>query len=63
MAPGRDDGEQLYDLSKDPQELVNVVSDASYQGIRIDLMKELMHRVMLQDYPLPPRDLLVYGAH
>ena len=63
VAPGRDEGEQLFDLRKDPQEQVNVVSDPAYQQARAGLMKDLMHRVMLQDYPLPPRDLVVIGAH
>ena len=61
--PGRDDGEELFDLTKDPGELVNVVHDPAYQQTRQQLMKEMMHRVMLQEFPLPPRDLVVIGAH
>ena len=36
---------------------VNVVHDPAYQRARQQLMKEMMHRVMLQEFPLPPRDL------
>jgi len=63
VTPGRDDGEVLFDLTRDPGELVNVVHDPAYQETRRELMKEMMHRVMLQEFPLPPRDLLVIGAH
>ena len=63
VTPGRDDGEELFDLTRDPDELVNVVHDPAYQQARQQLMKEMMHRVMLQEFPLPPRDLVVIGAH
>jgi len=63
ITPGRDDGEELFDLTKDPDGLVNVVHDPAYRQTRQQLMKEMMHRVMLQESPLPPRDLLVIGAH
>ncbi|MDP6114316.1 MAG: hypothetical protein QF437_20260 [Planctomycetota bacterium] len=53
----------LHDLTNDPDELINVVHDPGYQEARRQLMKEMMHRVMLQEFPLPPRDLLVIGAH
>jgi len=42
---------------------VNVVHDPAYQRARQQLMKEMMHRVMLQEFPLPPLDLVVVGAH
>lgn len=63
VTPGRDDGEELFDLTKDPDEFVNVVHDPAYQEARQQLMVEMMHRVMLQAFPLPPRDLVVIGAH
>ena len=63
VAPGRDDGEELFDLTKDPGEFINVVHDPAYRETRYQLMKEMMHRVMLQEFPLPPRDLVVIGAH
>jgi len=62
VTPGRDEGEELFDLTEDPDELINVVHDPAYQGTRRELMKEMTHRVVLQEFPLPPRDLLVSGA-
>jgi len=63
VSPGRDEGEQLFDLRTDPDELENLVHAPTYQEIQQNLKNEILHRVMLQDYPLPPRDLLVIGAH
>jgi len=63
VSPGRDEGEELFDLGVDPDELVNVVHAPAYQAIRQELKNEMLHRVMLQDFPLPPRDLVVIGAH
>ena len=63
MSPGRDEGEELFDLNDDPGELVNVVEDSGYQKARANMKNEMMHRMMLQDYPPPPRDLVVIGAH
>jgi len=63
VSPGRDDGEELFDLRTDPGELVNVVHAPDYQEVRQTLKNEMLHRVMLQNYPLPPRDLIVLGAH
>lgn len=47
--PGRDEGEELFDLP--------------YQEVRQELMSELVHRVMMQECPLPLRDLVVIGVH
>ena len=63
VSSGRDDGEELFDLRTDPDELENLVYAPAYQEARQNLKNEMLHRVMLQDYPLPPRDLLVIGAH
>jgi hypothetical protein len=63
VSPGRDEGEELFDLRTDLGELENVVHASDYQEIRQDLKNEMLHRVMLQNYPLPPRDLIVLGAH
>lgn len=63
VTPGRNDGEELFDLTKDPSELVNLAHDPAYQQARQQLMKGMMHRVMLQEFPLPPRDLVVVAAH
>ena len=57
MSPGRDEGEELFDLRADPDELENLVHAPTYQEVRQNLKNEMLHRVMLQDYPLPPRDL------
>ena len=63
MSPGRDEGEELFDLRTDPDELENLVHAPAYQEVEQNLKNEMLHRVMLQDFPLPPRDLLVIGAH
>ncbi len=63
VSPGRDEGEELFDLQHDPGEFNNLVNDPEYQEIRQMLKNEMLHAVMLQNYPLPPRDLLVIGAH
>jgi len=63
VSPGRDDGEELFDLRTDPDELENLVYASAYQETRQNLKNEILHRIILQDYPLPPRDLLVSGAH
>ena len=63
VSPGRDEGEKLFDLRTDPDELENLVHAPAYQEVRQNLKNEMLHRVMLQDFPLPPRDLLVIGAH
>ncbi|MBT4976548.1 MAG: hypothetical protein HOL51_15145 [Gemmatimonadetes bacterium] len=51
------------DLTKAPGERVNVAHDPAYQPARQPLMKEMIHRIMLHQFPLPPRDLVVIGAH
>ena len=55
--------EVLIDLQKDPDELNNVADDPAYLEVLHRMRYELLNRLMLQDYPLPPRDLLVVGAH
>ena len=63
VSPGRDEGEELFDLRTDPDELENLVHAPTYQEVRQNLKNEMLHRVILQDYPLSPWDLLVIGAH
>ena len=63
VSPGRDDGEELFDFRTDPDELRNLADAPNYQEVRLKLKNEMLHRVMLRDYPLPPRDLVVIGAH
>ena len=55
VSPGRDEGEELFDLRTDPDELVNIVHASDYQEVRQKLKNEMLHRVMLQNYPLLPR--------
>ncbi len=57
------DKEELIDLKKDPDELNNVAKDPEYKESLQSLRYELLNRVMLQEYPMPPRDLEVIGAH
>ncbi len=56
-------GEQLFDLKHDPGELKNLVRDPAHQEIRQEMRDLLLENVILQDYPLPPRDLQGYGIH
>lgn len=55
-------GEQLFDLSADPDETVNLAAAASHRRVRRDLRDRLMERIILQDYPHPPRGLFAHGA-
>lgn len=57
------DIEELYDLLRDPDELTNVADVPAYEKILNDIRYKLLNRVMETDYPLPPRDLEVIGAH
>ncbi len=57
------DLEELFDLQTDPDELNNVAADPAYEEALHDMRYSLLNRVMLTDYPLPPRDLEVIGAH
>jgi hypothetical protein len=42
---------------------VNVAEDPAYVDALHDMRYKLLNRVMAADYPLPPRDLEVIGAH
>lgn len=55
--------EELYDLRKDPEELNNVIDDPEYRESKNDMKHQLLNRIMMADFPLPPRDLQVIGAH
>jgi len=57
------DTEELIDLREDPDELNNVAADPAYADALNDMRHKMLTRLMLQDYPLPPRDLMVIGAH
>lgn len=47
--PNYTDPDQLYDLSTDPNEQVNLIEDPAYKKIKEDLQKELM--IYLDDLP------------
>ena len=56
-------GEQLFDLERDEDELHNIVSDPEYATIRQDLRDRLLELIVMQDYPMPRRDLYALGIH
>lgn len=56
-------GEQLFDLSTDPDEQRNLAYDPRCAGIRCDLRDALLEAIVLQDYPKTRRDLFALGVH
>ncbi len=56
-------GEQLFHIATDPQEQHNLVGDPSHAGVRTELRDRLMEMIILQDYPLPFRQLYAMGVH
>ena len=56
-------GEQLFDLEQDKNEKINLAGKPEYQGIKNDLMRRLMELIILQDYPMPRRNLFPFGEH
>ena len=56
-------GEQLFDLEADPHEQKNLVNDPEHAALNHELKDRLMEQVIRQDYPLPPRDLFLFGIH
>jgi arylsulfatase A-like enzyme len=56
-------GEQLFDLEADPDEQKNLVSDPEHSSLRQELKDRLMELIIRQDYPVPPRDLFLFGIH
>ena len=56
-------GEQLFDLEADPHEQKNLVNDPVHAALHRELKDRLMEQVIRQDYPLPPRDLFLFGIH
>ena len=56
-------GEQMFDLSKDPDEQENIVADPSHADDRQQLRDRLMELIILQDYPKTRRDLFAFGVH
>lgn len=53
--------DELYDLSKDPYELHNVIDEPCYQDIRLDLERRLSHYLQETKDPLARWSLKVLG--
>lgn len=56
-------GEQLFDLLNDSDEINNVVKDPEYKVIRQQLREQLLECIIMQDYPKTRRSLYKFGAH
>ena len=52
--PGKEYGE-LYDLERDPDEFVNLWDKAELQGLKMELTKKLLDRIVSTRDPLPVR--------
>lgn len=62
MIVGHDE-EELIDLARDPDEQTNVAGDPRYGDALVRMRHDMLKRLAMQDFPLPPRDLVVIGAH
>jgi arylsulfatase len=62
MYPGGN-GEQLFNIEDDPNEINNLIDNSNYAKIRQMLRDELLERVILQDYPHTPRSLFALCSH
>jgi hypothetical protein len=56
-------GEQLFDLSADPDECINLAYNAAYSAVRTQMRDRLLERVILQDSPKNPCNRLFYHEH
>jgi len=56
-------GEQLFNVTEDPQEQHNLVADPACATLRRELRDRLTERIVLQDYPLTSRQLFGIGLH
>jgi arylsulfatase A-like enzyme len=56
-------GEQMFDLRADPDELRNVVADPAYAAQRQALRDRLLELIVMQDYPKTRRELFALGVH
>ena len=56
-----DGGEQLFRIDDDRREERNLADDPKYEDIKRQLKDELLERIILQDYPHPPRDRVAFG--
>ncbi len=55
--------EEMYDLEADPDEQKNLVNDPEHTALHRELKDRLMEQIIRQDYPVPPRDLFLFGIH
>jgi arylsulfatase len=62
MYPGGS-GEQLFDLTEDPDEQRNLAGDPAQASVRQELRDRLMDLIILQDHPHTPRELFAHGVH
>ena len=56
-------GEQLFDLTEDPQEQRNLAASSTHQTTRRTLQRRLLDKIILQDFPHPTRELYAHGVH
>ena len=56
-------GEQLFNLSGDPDEQVNRAGDPDFAVVRGEMRDRLLEEVILQDYPHSPRSRFAYDVH
>jgi len=56
-------GEQLFDLEADPDEQKNLANDPEHAALHRALKDRLLEQMIRQDYPVPPRDLFLFGIH
>jgi arylsulfatase A-like enzyme len=59
----RGNGEQLFDLLEDPDELQNIAQDPRHRSSKAELRDCLLEAVIAQDYPKSPRSLFQLGVH
>ncbi|MBC2603204.1 sulfatase-like hydrolase/transferase [Puniceicoccus vermicola] len=56
-------GEQLFDLSRDPEEQHNLAGCARHAALKSKLKEMLLERIVLQDFPKPRHHLFALGVH
>jgi arylsulfatase len=56
-------GEQLFDLLRDPDEQANLIGSPEHAGICEEMRNKLMELIILQDYPKTRRELFLLGTH
>lgn len=56
-------GEQLFHMSEEPDETINLAGDSGYAPARREMRDRLLESVILQDYPHTERELFAIGVH